>query len=130
LADQGGAELRQQTHLVVHRAGIAQNRTFLARLSTPKHPTNRTIKQTNPVVSQACRGVQHGCDQGCLPTEWRERPEMLSGKTSSLTGQLTQTLGMHAFGDGRVEADRAQTGELLDNALQRLMARGRPEAAH
>lgn len=62
--DQGGAELGQQAHLVVHRAGVAQDGAFLARLGTTEHAADCPVEQADTIIGQACRGIQHGRDQG------------------------------------------------------------------
>ena len=44
---------------------------------------------------------------------------MLGGEACALTRQLAQPLGMNAVGTGGIEADCAQAGQLLDEALER-----------
>ena len=121
--DQRGAELGEQAHLVVGGTRVAQEGDFFACLGAAEHAAHRAVEQADPVVGQACRGVQHGRDQGCPATEQRERPQVLGGEAPALAGQLAQPLRMHALGRDRIEADGAQAGELLDHALEGFVAR-------
>ena len=49
---------------------------------------------------------------------------MLGSEACPLTGEFAQAFRMHALGAGRVEADGAQAGQLLDHACEGTMAWG------
>ena len=62
--DQGRTKLGQQAHLVVDRAGIAQQGVLLPDLRAAEHVTYGTVEQGDAIVGQARDGVEHGRDQG------------------------------------------------------------------
>ena len=121
--DQRRAQLGEQAHLVVDRAGVAQHGVFLARLGAAEHAADGAVEQGDAVVGQACRGVQHRRDQSRAAAERRQRPQVLGGEAAALARELAQPLRVDAFGAGRIEADRAQAGELLDDAREGAVTR-------
>ena len=62
--DQRRAQLGQKAHLVVDRAGIAQQGVLLPDLRAAEHATYGTVEQGDAVVGQARDGVEHGRNQG------------------------------------------------------------------
>ena len=119
--DQRGAQLGEQAHLVVHRTGVAQHRGLLARLGAAEHAADRAVEQRHAVIGQPRDGVEHRGDQRRAAPQWREQAEVLGRVARTLARQLAQPLRVDALGAGRIEADRAQAGELLDDALERLV---------
>ena len=122
--DQRGAELGEQTHLVVDCPRVAQHGAILLHLRAAEHAAHGAVEQGDALVGQARGRVQHGGDQGRASTKWGQRPQVLGGVAAALARELAQALGMHALGAGGIEADRAQASELLHQAPQRLVAWG------
>jgi hypothetical protein len=120
--DQGGAQLGEQAHLIIGGTGVAKDSVFLACLGAAEHAADRAVEQADAVIGQASGGVQRGCDQGRPAAKQRERAQVLGGEAPALAGELAQPLRMHALGAGWIEADGAQAGQLLDHALEGLVA--------
>jgi hypothetical protein len=48
-----------------------------------RYPAHGAVEQADAVVGQACHRVQHGCDQGCLAPEQRQRTQVLGSESTS-----------------------------------------------
>jgi hypothetical protein len=119
--DQRRPQPGEKAYLVVDRPGVTDQGILLADFGATEHAANGALEKGNGVVGQPRDRVEYRRDQSRAAARRREGPQMLCGETRALARKLAQPFGMNAFGGSRIEADRAQSSPLLDQARKGAM---------
>ena len=119
--DQRRPQPGEKAYLVVDRPGVTDQGILLADFGATEHAANGALEKGNGVVGQPRDRVEYRRDQSRAAAQRREGPQMLCGETRALARKLAQPFGMNTFGGSRIEADRAQSSPLLDQARKGAM---------
>ena len=114
--DQRGADARVETHLLVDGAAIGLEGAGMPPLGLAEHRPDQPVEQIDGLVRQAGDQVEGDGDQGGMAALTLVAGDMLRRGAARLAGELGKTGLMHAMPAGRVEADRANMVQSLDQA--------------
>lgn len=88
--DERRAQPGQQAHLVVHGAGVAQERVLLADLGAAEHAPDGAVEDAHAIVGQARDGVEHRGDERGATPERRQGAQVLRCEAPALAREPSQ----------------------------------------
>ena len=117
--DQRGADARVKTDFLVDGAGIGLEGAGMAPLGFAEHRADQAVEQIDGLVRQAGGEVEGDGDQRRMPALPLVAGDMLHRGAASLAGKLGKARLMHTMPARRIDADRADMLQALDQTEHR-----------
>ena len=117
--DQSGADAGVEADLLVDGAAIGLEGAGMPPLGLAEHRPDQPVEQIDGLVRQAGGEIEGDGDQGGMPALALVAGDMLHRGAAGLAGELSKAGLMHAMPARRIEADRADMLQTLDQAEHR-----------
>ena len=117
--DQSGADAGVEADLLVDGAAIGLEGAGMPFIGFAEHHPDQPVKQIDGLVRQAGSEIEGDGNQGGMPTLALVARDMLRRGAAGFTGELSKAGLMHTMPAHRIEADRADMLQTLDQTEHR-----------
>ena len=117
--DQSGADAGVETNLLVDGAAVGLEGAGMSLVGFAEHHPDQPVEQIDGLVRQAGSEIEGDGNQGGVPPLALIARDMLRRGAAGFTGELSKAGLMHTMPAHRIEADRADMLQTLDQTEHR-----------